>query len=173
MVQPDRIIPPSPNPLSLILTLSSSPLPLVLSWRCARARATSHRPGRRQPRPPPATHQRGSTLVPPLPVCPLPRCHLTLARAALQNPSRGSGLSTRMRWSPLLASPPASIRLPQRLPGDAVLRPEQIPPVPLQPPASTSTLMSMLAPVGRRHRRNPGANDSVFFSRRRGYLLPR
>jgi hypothetical protein len=43
---------------------------------------------------------------------------------------------------------------------------------PLQPPASTSTSMSMLAPVGRRHRRNPGANDSVFFSECRGHQLP-
>jgi hypothetical protein len=106
-------------------------------------------------------------------VCLPPRRRLTLTRTALRNPSRGSGPSMRMRWSPLPASPPASIRLPHRPPRDVVLRPEQIPHVPLQPPASTSTLMSMLAPVGRHHRRNPGANDSVFFSGHRGYLLPR
>jgi hypothetical protein len=45
-----------------------------------------------------------------------PRRRLTLTHTALRNPSRGSGPSTRMRWSPLPASPPASIRLPHRPP---------------------------------------------------------
>jgi hypothetical protein len=35
---------------------------------------------------------------------------------------------------------------------------------PLQSPASTSTLMSMLDPVGRRHRRNPGVASTLTVS---------
>jgi hypothetical protein len=104
---------PQPDPLPLILTLSSSPLPLFLSWRCARAHAAGRRPGRRRPRPPPATRRRGSRLV-SSPVCPLPRRHPTLARAASQNPSRhGLGSPARFRASlssscfPVKSTPPS------------------------------------------------------------------